>query len=98
MKLIDAYGTARYVKTRGKSNVVNHEKVLTALERRALRFQQWQSYENRRDKELLESLLNDNATVSTACESLSDSDSEIDVLDNSKQVQLREEEISIKER
>ena len=40
MKLIDAYGTARYVKTKGKLNVTKHNKVLRALERRALRFDQ----------------------------------------------------------
>ena len=87
-----------YVKTRGKLNIVKHKKVLMALEKRALRFQHRQSYEDERDNELLELLLNDDATVSTACESLSDSDSEIDVLDNSKQVGLSEEEISIKKR
>ena len=98
MKLIDAYGTARYVKTKGKLNVTKHNKVLTALERRALRFDQRQSYEDEQDKELFESLLNDDATVSTACQSLSDSDDEIDVLVNSKEVRLSKEEISVKER
>ena len=88
VKLIDAYGTVRYVKTREKLNITKHNKVLTALERRALRFDQRQSYEDERDKELFESLLNDDATVSTACESLLDSDEEIDVLVNSKEVRL----------
>ena len=98
MKLIDAYGAARYVKTKGKLNVTKHSKILTALERRALRFEQRKNYEDERDEELFESLLNDDATVSTVCESLSDSDGEIDVLDNSKEVRLSKEEISAKER
>ena len=91
MKLIDAYGTARYVKTKGKLNVTKHNKVLTALERRALRFEQKQNDEDERDKELFELLLNDDATVSTACESLSHSDNEIDVLVNSKEVRISKE-------
>ena len=61
---------------------------MTALERRALRFQQKQNYEDEQDNELFELLLNDDATVGTMRESLSDSDDEIDVVDNSKEVRL----------
>ena len=34
IKLIDVYGNARYVKSKGKLNVTKHHKVLTALEKR----------------------------------------------------------------
>ena len=64
--MIDAYGNAKYVKQRGALNVTKHHTVLTALEKRAVRFQNSKSYEDVRDQELIDSLLKEDETVATA--------------------------------
>ena len=93
--MIDAYGNAKYVKQRGALNVTKHHTVLTALEKRAVRFQNSKSYEDVRDQELIDSLLKEDETVATADESLSDSDGECESLNSETTTQL---EIGLKEK
>ena len=79
--------------------MTKYHKVLTALERKALRHIREESYEEVRDKEIIDSLLNDEVTVSTACESDSDCDTECDNVDVSKRnKKYAREEIGVKER
>ena len=86
--MIDAYGNAKYVKQRGALNVTKHQSVLTALEKRAVRFQNSKSYEDVRDQELIDSLLKEDETVATADESLSDSDEGCQSLSSETTTQL----------
>ncbi len=76
IKLIDVYGNIRYINQRGKLSVTKHHSVLNVLEKRALRFQESGCYEDLEDEALLDEALDKTRTVTTAGESLSDSDND----------------------
>jgi hypothetical protein len=50
IQLINKFGTWRYIKQRGRLNATQHQSVLTALEQRARRYQENQSYEELEDE------------------------------------------------
>ena len=52
--MIDEYGTRRYFKQRGRLEVSLHQNVLTALEHRALHYQNSKSYEELEDERLMD--------------------------------------------
>jgi hypothetical protein len=66
IKLINEYGTCRYIKQRGQLSVTLHQTVLTALEQRALRYQNSKTYEDLEDKRLLDEAINEKGTVPCA--------------------------------
>ena len=69
-QLIDEYGTRRYIKQRGQLGVTLHQNVLTALEHRALRYQNSKSYEELEDKRLMDEAIDETGTV--PCSSVGD--------------------------
>jgi hypothetical protein len=68
IKLIDKYGTRRYIKQRGQLSVTLHQTVLTALEHRAIRYQNNQTYEELEDKRLINEAIDETGTVPCASE------------------------------
>jgi hypothetical protein len=66
IKLIDEYGTRWYIKQRGGLSVTLHQTVLTALEQRALHYQNSKTYEELEDKRLLDEAINKTGTVPCA--------------------------------
>ena len=63
IQLIDEYGTRRYIKQRGRLGVTQHQNVLTALEHRALRYQNSKSYEALEDERLMDEAIDEMGTV-----------------------------------
>ncbi len=59
IKLINEYGTRRYIKQRRWLGVTPHQRVLTALEQRAVRYQDSQTYEELEDEQLLDEAINE---------------------------------------
>jgi hypothetical protein len=66
IKLIDEYGTHWYIKQRGRLSVTLHQTVLTALEQRALCYQNSKSYEELEEERLLGEAINETGTVPCA--------------------------------
>ena len=63
IKLIDEYGIHRYIKQQGCLGVTPHQKVLTALEQRAARYQNSQMYEELEDERLLDKAINETGMI-----------------------------------
>jgi hypothetical protein len=63
IKLIDEYGIYRYIKQRGQLSVTLHQTVLTALEHRAIRYQNSRTYEESEDKRLLNEIIDETGMV-----------------------------------
>jgi len=63
IQLIDEYGTRRYIKQRGQLSVTLHPNVMTALEHRALRYQNSKSYEELEAERLLGEAIDKTGTV-----------------------------------
>jgi len=61
--LINEYGTCRYIKQRQQLIVTLHQNVLTALEYRALRYQNSKSIEELEDECLLDEAIDETGTV-----------------------------------
>ncbi len=59
IKLIDEYGTRQYIKQQGWLGVTPHQRVLTALEQRAVWYQNSQTYEELEDERLLDEAINE---------------------------------------
>jgi hypothetical protein len=63
IQLINKFGTWRYLKQWGRLNVMQHQSVLTALEQRARRYQESQSYEELEDEQLFNEAIDKMGTV-----------------------------------
>ena len=63
IQLIDEYGTCRYIKQRGGLEVTLHQNVLSALEHRALCYQNSKSYKELEDKCLMDEAIDETETV-----------------------------------
>jgi hypothetical protein len=63
IQLIDKFGTWQYIKQRGQLNVTQHQSVLTALEQRARRYQESQSYEELEAERLFDEAIDETGTV-----------------------------------
>jgi hypothetical protein len=59
IKLIDEYGTCQYIKQQGRLGVTPHQRVSTALEQRAVRYQNSRTYEELEDERLLDEAINE---------------------------------------
>jgi hypothetical protein len=66
IKLINKYGTCRYIKQRGQLSVTLHQTVITALEHWVLRYHNSQTYEELEDERLLDKAINEMGTVPCA--------------------------------
>ena len=74
IELIDAEGNREFVRQHGRLGVTKHTKILSALEKRALRYRRKGQKEVDQDEILYNEALDETGTVSTAC--LTDSDDE----------------------
>jgi len=63
IQLIDEYGNRRYIKQRGRLEVTRHQNVVTALELRALHYQNSKSYEELEDNRLMDEAIDETGTV-----------------------------------
>ncbi len=66
IKLIDEYGTRRYIKQRGHLGVTQHQTVYTALEHRALRYQNSLTYEELDNEQLLDKAIDEMGMIPCA--------------------------------
>ena len=74
IELIDAEGNREFVRQHGRLGVTKHTKILSALEKRALRYRRKGQKEVDQDEILYNEALDETGTVATAC--LTDSDDE----------------------
>ena len=74
IRLIDEYGNEQYVLKYGKLGITKHTGVMSALEKRALRYRRGACREDEYDKALYQDALDETGTVNT--EALIDSDDE----------------------
>ena len=74
IKLIDAMGNREYVRQYGRMGIMRHSEVLSALEKRTLRYRRKDQRQVDVDKVLFNEAIDETGTVSTAC--LTDSDNE----------------------
>ena len=74
IKLVDVWGNAEYVRQRGRMNITKHSRVLSALEKRALRYRSKDLNGADPDERLYEEAIDETGTVATA--TLTDSDDE----------------------
>ncbi len=81
--MINKLGTWGYIKQRGQLNVSQHQSVLTALEQRALWYEESQSYEELEDEQLLDDAINETGMVAAP-----------HVEDNSERCRTAEQELS----
>ena len=63
IKLIDEYGTCQYIKQRGRLGVTPYQRVLTALEQRAVQYQNSRTYEELEDERLLDEAIDKTGTL-----------------------------------
>ena len=63
IQLIDKFGTRQYIKQRGRLEVTRHQNVVTALEHRALHYQNGKSYEELEDERLMDVAIDETGTV-----------------------------------
>jgi hypothetical protein len=63
IQLINKFGTWRYIKQRGRLNVTQHQSVLTALEQRARRYHESQSYKELEDEQLFHEAIDETGMV-----------------------------------
>ena len=63
IQLINKYGTCCYIKQQGRLGVTLHQNVLTALDHRALCYQNSKSYEELEDERLLGEAIDETGTV-----------------------------------
>jgi hypothetical protein len=68
IKLIDEYGTCRYIKRQGHLGVTPHQKVLTALEQRAAWYLNSRTCEDLEDERLLDEAINETGILLHASE------------------------------
>ncbi len=68
IKLIDKYGTCRYIKQQGRLGVTPHQKVLTALEQRAARYLNSRTCEDLEDERLLDEAIDETGMLLHASE------------------------------
>lgn len=73
IKLVDQWGNTNYVNQTGRMNITRHERVLSALEMRAMRYRNKGTVIDK-DDQLYSQALDETGTVSTA--GLTDSDTE----------------------
>ena len=78
IKLVDAWGNKEFVRQEGRMNITKHKRVLTALERRALRFRNNGRAKMDVDDHLYKEAIDETGTVETAGLTDSDSDSDSD--------------------
>ena len=83
IQLIDNFGTRRYIKQRGRSNVTQHMFVLMALEQQACRYQECQSYEELEDERLLNVAIKETGMVAAPL-----------MEDNIERIRIAEQEVS----
>ena len=74
IKLVDAWGNAEYVRQRGKMSITKHSRVLSALEKRALRYRNRNVNDADPDDRLYKEAIDETGTVATSA--LTDSDDE----------------------
>ena len=74
IKLVDAWGNAEYVRQRWKMSITKHSRVLSALEKRALRYPNRNINDADPDNRLYKEAIDETGTVETSA--LTDSDDE----------------------
>ena len=74
IRLVDEYGNQRFVCQQGRMGITKHQTVLSALEKRALRYRKKGHKQADMDEILYENALDETGTVSTAA--LSESENE----------------------
>ena len=74
IELIDAQGNREFIRQQGRLGVTRHVKVLSALEKRSLRFRRKGRHQVDLDEVLFNEAIDETGTVSTV--ELTDSDSE----------------------
>ena len=72
IKLIDAAGNRQYVRKKGRMGITRHTRVMSALEKRALRYRRKGQDKQDQDEVLYNAAVDETGTVST--QGLTDSD------------------------
>ena len=66
IKLVDVWGNAEYVRQRGRMNITKHSRVLSALEKRALRYRSKNLNGVDPDERLYREAIDETGTVATS--------------------------------